>query len=226
VKKKRSFPWLRILVHVIGWVPLAVIVFDFATNNLTINPIQEIEMRLGRIGLYFLVASLAVTPVYTVTGWKNVLPRRRALGLYSFLYMSLHILVFLGVDYAFNVNQLFPLLFGKLYLIAGVIAYALLVPLAVTSFDYFIRTMRKNWKRLHWLIYPAGIIVILHYAWSLKGDIFHLRGNISQPLIWGLIIIALLVLRLPPVRRWFSSLRQRRMHSHVLSGAAHRPKLP
>lgn len=183
-------------------------------------------MRLGRIGLYFLVAALAVTPTYTVTGWKEVLPRRRALGLYSFLYMSLHILVFLGVDYAFNVNQLFPLLFGKLYLIAGVIAYALLVPLAMTSFDYFIRTMRKNWKRLHWLIYPAGIIVILHYAWSLKGDIFRLRGNISQPLIWGLVIIALLVLRVPAVRRWFSSVRQKRMHSHILSGAAHRPKLP
>jgi sulfoxide reductase heme-binding subunit YedZ len=130
------------------------------------------------------------------------------------------------VDYAFNVNQLFPLLFGKLYLIAGVIAYSLLVPLAVTSFDYFIRTMRKNWKRLHWLIYPAGIVVILHYAWSLKGDIFRLRGNISQPLIWVLVIIALLVLRVPPVRRWFISLRQRRMQSHILDNAAHRPKLP
>ncbi len=208
----RPFPWLRIAVHVVGWFPLAQILVDYATHNLTINPIQEIEQRLGRIGLYFLVASLAVTPAHTVTGWKGILQRRRAIGLYAFLYTSLHILVFLGVDYAFNLAQLVPLLFGKLYLIAGVVGYLLLLPLAVTSFDYFVRTMRKNWKRLHWLVYPAAMVIILHDAWSLKGNLFTLRGNISQPLFWGVITLILFALRLPPIRRWVSSQRQKLSH--------------
>jgi sulfoxide reductase heme-binding subunit YedZ len=209
VRKARPFPWLQIAVHIIGWLPLAKIIYDFATHSLTINPVQEIEQRFGRIGLYFLVASLAVTPAYTITGWKAVISRRRALGLYAFLYTSLHILVFLGLDYAFDFMQIFPLLFGKVYLIAGVLGFFMLLPLAVTSFDYFIHRMRKNWKRLHWLIYPAAIVIILHYAWSLKGDLFKLRGNITQPLLWGSVILALLALRLPPLRRWISVLRQK-----------------
>jgi sulfoxide reductase heme-binding subunit YedZ len=209
VKNKHRFPWLQIAVHIIGWLPLALLIIYFFTDNLTVNPIQDIEQRLGRIAVYFLVATLAITPLYTVTGWKTVLPRRRALGLYTFFYASLHIMVFLGLDYAFNLSQIIPLLFGKLYLIAGVLAFSLLLPLAVTSFDYFIRRMGRNWKRLHWLIYPAGLVVVLHYAWSLKGNIFTLQGNIIQPLIWGLVILMLLILRLSPLRRWISSTRRK-----------------
>ena len=209
MKKNRPFPWLQIAVHIIGWLPLALLIFYFFTNSLTVNPIQDIEQRLGRFAVYFLVATLAITPLYTFTGWRAVLPRRRALGLYTFFYASLHILVFLGLDYAFNLSQIIPLLYGKLYLIAGVLAFSLLLPLAVTSFDYFIRRMGRNWKRLHWLIYPAGLIVILHYAWSLKGNIFTLQGNIIQPLIWGLVILVLLILRLSPLRRWISSTRRK-----------------
>jgi sulfoxide reductase heme-binding subunit YedZ len=123
-------------------------------------------------------------------------------------------MVFLGLDYAFNLSQIIPLLFGKLYLIAGVLAFSLLLPLAVTSFDYFIRRMGRNWKRLHWLIYPAGLVVILHYAWSLKGNIFTLQGNIIQPLIWGFVILVLLILRLSPLRRWISSTRRKLFSPH------------
>ena len=195
-------------------VPTGVADCLFFSNRLTVNPIQDLEQRLGRIAVYFLVATLAVTPIYTVTGWRAVLPRRRALGLYTFFYASLHILVFFGLDYAFNLSQLIPLLFGKTYLIAGVLAFSLLLPLAVTSFDYFIRRMGRNWKRLHWLIYPAGLVVILHYAWSLKGNIFTLQGNIIQPLVWGLVILALLILRLTPLRRWISSTRRKIIGLH------------
>lgn len=209
MKKSHPFNWLQVAVHVAGWFPLVQIIFYFYTNNLTVNPVQDLEQRLGRIAVYFLVATLAVTPLYTMTGWRAVLPRRRALGLYAFLYASLHILVFLAVDYGFNLSQILPLLTGKLYLIVGVLAFCMLIPLAVTSFDYFIQHMGRNWKRLHWLIYPAGLVVILHYSWSLKGNLFTLKGNILQPLIWGLAIVFLLILRLPPLRRWVSSLRQK-----------------
>jgi len=208
---KKAFPLLRIAVHIIGWLPLVKLIFDFTANNLTANPIQAIEQRLGRTALYFLVASLAVTPVYTVTGWRQILPRRRALGLYAFLYASLHFLTFAGLDYGFDLAQILDLVATKPYILLGSLAFILLLPLAVTSFDYFIRRMKKNWKRLHWLVYPAGLIVIVQFAWSRKGDLLRLQGNILQPLLLGLLVIFLLILRIPAIRKGISGLRQRIM---------------
>ena len=209
MKRKQPFPWLRIAIHIIGWLPLALIIFDYATNNLTINPIQEIEQRLGRWGIYFLAATLTVTPLYTISGWRDILKRRRALGLYAFMYISLHFLVFVGIDYGFLLSQVIDLILGKLYLLVGTIALLLLIPLAVTSFDYFIRSMGKNWKRLHWLIYPAALISVLHYALAQKGNLFTLSGNVLKPFLWGMYIILLFILRLPAVRRWISGTRRK-----------------
>jgi sulfoxide reductase heme-binding subunit YedZ len=208
---KKTFPWLRITVHVIGWLPLVKLIFDFTANNLTANPIQAIEQRLGRTALYFLVAALAVTPVHTVTGWRDILPRRRALGLYAFLYASLHFLTFAGLDYGFDLAQILDLVTTKPFILLGSLAFSLLLPLAVTSFDFFIRRLEKSWKRLHGLIYPAGLIVIIHFAWARKGDLLRLQGNILQPMLLGLLVVFLLILRIPAIRRWVSGLRQRIM---------------
>jgi sulfoxide reductase heme-binding subunit YedZ len=205
----RRLPWLRVAVHIFGWLPLAIIFYDYATNNLTINPIQEIEQRLGRIAIYWIVAALAVTPLHTLTGWRDLPARRRATGLYAFLYTCLHVLVFISIDFGFNFSLIFSLIFGKVYLLIGFLALLLLIPLAVTSFDYFIRKMGKNWKRLHWLVYPAGVFAILHYALAQKGDIFTLRGHILAPLQWGILTFLLLGMRIPPVRRWVSKTRRR-----------------
>ena len=209
MKKKAAFPWLRIAVHVLGWLPLAVLVYDYFANRLTINPIQEIEQRLGRIAIYWLVAALAVTPLYTLTGWRDLPNRRRATGLYAFLYTCLHVLVFMGLDYGFYFSQIFSLILGKVYLWVGAAAVLLLIPLAVTSFDYFIRKMGKNWKRLHWLVYPAAVTAVLHYALAQKGDLFTLRGHVLKPFLWLLLTLFLLFLRIPSVRRWVSGRRRR-----------------
>jgi sulfoxide reductase heme-binding subunit YedZ len=209
VKKSIHFPWLRISVHVLGWLPLIYLVYAFATNRLTINPIQELEQTFGRIAMYWLVATLAVTPFHTLTGWRDLPNRRRAIGLYAFLYVFLHLAIFFGLDYAFNLLQIWNLVIGKVYLLVGVLAVLLLIPLAVTSFEYFKRTMGKNWKRLHWLVYPAAIVSILHYALAQKGNLFTLQGNILSPLLWGLLTIFLLVLRLPPVKSWVIEARRR-----------------
>src|SRR5512142_909068 len=208
LNKRRPFPWLRILVHVLGVLPLVYLGYLFLANKLTINPIQDIEQRLGRIAIYWLVGALSVTPLYTLTGIRELPNRRRATGLYAFLYTCLHILWFLGADYGFFWSQIVPLVFGKLYLIVGLVAFILLIPLAVTSFDYFKRTMGKNWKRLHWLVYPAAEIAVLHYALAQKGDIFRLRGHIVAPFFWLVVTTLLLVMRLPPVRRLLSRSRQ------------------
>ena len=209
MQKKHSFPWLRIAVHLLAWLPLAYLVYAFFTNQLTINPIQYLEQVLGRIAIYWLVAALAVTPLYTLTGLRDLPGRRRAVGLYAFMYVCLHLLIFFGLDYGFNFNQTWSLIIGKVYLWVGVLAVLLLIPLAVTSFDYFIRKMGRNWKRLHWLVYPAVVVSILHYGLSQKGDLFTLRGNILRPALWLLLTIVLLAFRLPMVRRWVSGTRRK-----------------
>jgi len=196
-------------VHLAGALPLAAIVFSALTGRLGVNPIQEIEQQLGRAALYFLVASLAVTPVYTVTGWQALLPRRRALGLYSFFYACLHLLTFAGLDYSFNIPQILNLLTQKRYIFVGSLAFLLLLLLAVTSFDYFIRRMPMIWKRLHWIVYPTGVLAIIHFAWARKGTLMQLRGDIIQPFLWGILLFTLLVLRLPPLRKAIFQLRQR-----------------
>ena len=206
---KKAFPWLRILVHLLGWLPLVFLIYAFFAKKLTINPVQELEQILGRISIYWMVATLAVTPLYTLTGLRDLPKRRRAVGLYAFLYTCLHLLVFFGLDYAFNLAQIWDLVTGKVYLLVGTLAVFLLIPLAVTSFDYFIRKMGRNWKRLHWLVYPAVIISILHYGLAQKGDLFSLRGTILKPFLWGLLTMLLLALRLPPVRRWVSRTRRK-----------------
>jgi sulfoxide reductase heme-binding subunit YedZ len=209
MQRKRPFPWLRIAVHLIAWLPLVYFVYGFFANLETINPIQYLEQIMGRIGIYWLVAALAVTPLYTLTGYRDLPNRRRAVGLYAFMYVCLHLLIFFGLDYGFNWPQLWVLVTGKVYLLVGVLAVLLLIPLAVTSFDYFLRKMGKNWKRLHWLVYPAVVVSILHYGLAQKGDLFTLHGNILRPFLWLLLTTVLLAMRLPVVRRWVSGTRRK-----------------
>jgi len=207
--RKHPFPWLRIAVHLVAWLPLVYFVYAFFANRLTINPIQYLEQILGRIAIYWLVAALAVTPLYTLTGYRDLPSRRRAVGLYAFLYVCLHLLIFFGLDYGFNWAETWSLIIGKVYLWVGVLAVLFLIPLAVTSFDYFIRKMARNWKRLHWLMYPAVVVSILHYGLAQKGDLFTLRGNEVRPFFWLVLTTLLLVLRIPAVRRWVSGMRRK-----------------
>jgi sulfoxide reductase heme-binding subunit YedZ len=207
--KRKTIPWLRILVHILGWLPLGAIVFAALTGRLSVNPIQDIEQRLGRTAIKFLMASLAITPVITLTGWSQLAPRRRAVGLYAFMYVSLHVTTFAAVDYGFDWPEIGRQIVEKPYILAGLSGLLLLTPLAITSFDFFMRKMGKRWKKLHRLIYFAGGVVVLHYAWAKKGDLFTLRGDILKPLTWGLVLALLLILRIPPVRRWAAATRQK-----------------
>src|SRR3712207_2308928 len=91
--------WLRIIAHIASWVPLALLIWDGLHNHLTANPIQEITFRTGKTALVLLVLSLLCTPANTVLGIKQALPLRRPLGLYAFLYVCVHLLIFAVVDY-------------------------------------------------------------------------------------------------------------------------------
>jgi sulfoxide reductase heme-binding subunit YedZ len=198
---------LQIAVHIGGWVPLAWLTWSYTHGNLTVNWIQALTQRTGKIALIFLVLSLACTPANTLFGIRQALKVRRPFGLYAFMYASLHFLTFTGLDYSFDWSLLKGAIFEKPFVLVGLGALLILIALAVTSFRWWMKRMGRNWTRLHWLVYLAAGLVILHYAWALKGDIFRLKGNILGPVGFGLTLLFLLVLRIRPIRRWITKFR-------------------
>lgn len=200
---------LQIAMHLYAWSALAHILLDFVTGNISPNPIQEIEQRTGRHAITLLVLSLACTPLNNIFGWRELIKRRRALGLYAFMYAAIHVLVFVHLDYGLAWSLIMQTVFEKPYIVVGLISFLLLIPLAFTSFDVWKRRLGKSWKRLHQIIYLIAPLVVLHFAWSKKGDLFRLQGEIVRPLIYGLVVVLFLVVRIPPVRRGIASLRGR-----------------
>ncbi|HTP00855.1 MAG TPA: protein-methionine-sulfoxide reductase heme-binding subunit MsrQ [Anaerolineales bacterium] len=207
--KKLPFTPLQVAVHVYAWQGPLLLVYGLFTNQLTANPLQAIQQRTGRQALALLVLSLACTPVNTITGWREPLKRSRTLGLYAFMIAFLHVLVFLDLDNGIAWNYFIQTVIQKWYIIFGMLAFLMLIPLAVTSFDIWKSRLGRKWKLLHRSVYIIVPIVILHYALSVKGDIFQLRGAIAQPLNYLLVVVGLLFLRLPFVRRFLIHLRGR-----------------
>ena len=201
--------WLRLGVHLLGWLGLLELGLRWLTHDLTANPIQFIEQHLGRAAVNLLVMTLAVTPLVTLTGWKTLPRHRRTLGLYAFFYFLLHFLTFAGLDYGLNWREILRLTGEKPFIWVGLLAGLILLALAVTSFKYWMKRLGKNWQRLHKSVYLAGGLVILHYAWALKGSLTTLSGDILRPLTLGLLVTLLLILRIPPVRKWAAALKTR-----------------
>jgi sulfoxide reductase heme-binding subunit YedZ len=207
----KKFPYtpLQIAIHLYAWSGLILLIFDAVTGNLSPNPIQDLEQRTGRHAITLLVMSLLCSPINTVFKWSEPLKRRRALGLYAFMYATIHVVIFADLDYGLAWSRLIQEVFGKPRLVVGMIAFALLIPLAITSFDIWKKRLGKNWKRLHQLIYLIAPLVVLHYLWSKKGDILSLQGEILKPLIYGLIIAVFLIVRIPPIRKALASFSTR-----------------
>lgn len=187
--------------------PLALLLWDYWFYRLGPNPIQEITLRTGKPALVLLVLSLACTPLSTLLGWKQLLPLRRPLGLYAFLYVCLHLLIFVWLDYGLDPALLREAIFEKRYALAGFAAFLLLLPLAVTSTKWAMRRLGKNWKRLHRLVYVAAVLAIIHYLWLVK-------SITTQPLAFAVIIVMLLLLRVGPIKqralRWRRNLAPKR----------------
>jgi sulfoxide reductase heme-binding subunit YedZ len=125
------------------------------------------------------------------------------------MYATIHILIFINLDYGLAWSLIVQTILEKPYIIVGVIGFLLMIPLAWTSFDIWKKRLGKGWKRLHQLIYWIAPLLVLHYAWGKKGDFFALQGEIIRPLIYGLIVLLLLVMRIPVVRRTLASLPSR-----------------
>lgn len=196
---------LRIIVHLGAWLPLVVLVYDYFSGRLSVNPILDLEQRTGRTALTLLILSLSCTPLHSLFGWREILRYRRTLGLYAFMVAAIHLSIFVLLDYGANFGLILADVWKRPFIIVGAITFLILLSLAATSFDVAKVWLGKNWKLLHRLVFMAAGLDILHYAWALKGDIFHLQGDIIRPLIYALVLLVLLLLRLRPIRRFIQS---------------------
>jgi sulfoxide reductase heme-binding subunit YedZ len=194
------FTRFQVLVHLACLAPLAALVVGYFTHHLTADPVQAITQRTGQDSIRIMLVSLACTPLVTVLGFRPALSVRRALGLYAFFYAMLHFLTYAVLDYGLLIGPMVKNILEKWYLIVGVLALLALIPLAVTSTQSWIKRLGRTWRRLHWLVYPAAVLMVLHYFLEVKADI-------RLPLFYGGILLVLLSLRLPSVRRWFSNHR-------------------
>ncbi|RME76446.1 MAG: sulfoxide reductase heme-binding subunit YedZ [Chloroflexi bacterium] len=191
---------VRLAAHIGALAPLTLLVWDYFQNQLTVNPIQEMTLRTGRYALILLILSLAVTPLNSLLGLRQLLPARKLLGLYSFMYAGLHFLIFIWLDYGLDLELLQEAIFEKRYAFIGFAAFLILSALAVTSTRGWMRRLGKNWKRLHRLVYLAVGLAIVHFVWLVKADL-------SRPLTYGAVAAVLLAVRLPWVRRKISRVR-------------------
>lgn len=199
--RKLKTRWLQTLTHIVALLPLAWLIWAYWQGLFIIDPIKEITTRTGKTALILLILSLACTPAYAIFGFKQALRLRRPLGLYAFMYAGLHFLIFVGLDYGFDLDLIALDILDQRYVLVGFAAGLLLLPLAITSTQRWRKRLGKNWKRLHRLVYLAAVLAIVHFAWQVK--------DIREPLRYGAVLALLLMVRIPGVRRAASSVRYR-----------------
>jgi sulfoxide reductase heme-binding subunit YedZ len=184
------------LIKAGGWVaalvPLALLVADALRHRLGANPIEAVLNRLGFWTLTFLALSLLPTPLRSWTGLAWPLRLRRLLGVTAFSYAALHFAWYLGVDQFFDLQAIGADIVKRPFITVGFATLLLLLPLAITSTDGWVRRLGfARWKALHRLAYAAALLGVVHFAWRVKADRL-------KPALFALAIGLLLLARLRP----------------------------
>ncbi|WP_299901978.1 protein-methionine-sulfoxide reductase heme-binding subunit MsrQ [uncultured Ruegeria sp.] len=174
-------------IYLLGALPAPWLFYLGLTGGLGVEPIEALEHRYGELALQLLIAGLAVTPLRRHVG-LNLMKYRRAIGVLTFVYVSLHLLVWLVLDVQLP-SQIWADILKRPYITVGMGAFLLLLPLALTSNNWSVRRLGSRWRKLHCLVYAAALLGGVHYVMLAKG--FQI-----EPLAYLATIIALLALRL------------------------------
>ena len=178
----QSSKWLVLLL---GLMPFFSLVWDSVTGGLSVNPVEDITHRTGDWALRFILVALTVTPVRWISGWNPIIRYRRMVGLLAFFYASLHFSTYIVFDHFFDVASIFEDVAERKYVTAGFVGFVLMLPLAITSTQGWIRRLGKRWSSLHRLIYVVAISGVVHFLWLVKLE------N-SEPLIYAAVLAVLL----------------------------------
>jgi len=167
-----------------GWLML-----DFQNHALTANPIQYINQYTGDWTIRLILLGLALSPLRKITGLNDLIRFRRMIGLYAFFYAVLHLANFMVLDHYFDWNTIVGDILKRKAITFGMIAFTLLIPLALTSTKVMMRRMGKGWLKLHRLVYVLAIFAVIHHFLMVKADLL-------QPSIHAAILIFLLGYRI------------------------------
>ena len=199
-------------VQLVCFCPILIFVAQGFTDGLTANPIQFVLRQLGVWALRFLVAGLAITPAAKLLKQPGLIRYRRAVGLWAFTYVCLHLTTYIGIDQLFDWRTIGKDIVKRPYITIGMAAFTLLLPLAITSMDRLMRRLGpRRWKRLHQLIYLIAPMGVIHYYLLVKAD--H-----RPPLIYGALVLALLGYRL------FNWAQDRRRKAQRAAAKASKPQ--
>lgn len=174
--------------------------WDVYHEKVGANPLEFVTRTTGMLTLVFLLITLAITPIRRITGLNEIIKFRRMLGLYAFFYGSAHLLTYIWFDRAFNLRSTAGDIAQRPFIAVGLLALLLMIPLAITSSNNMIRRLGgKRWRRVHRLVYLAGIAGVVHFWMLVKSDT-------RLPLTFGFVLLLLLGHRLfvkyfPPENR-------------------------
>ncbi len=188
---KRLIAPLKVIVFLLSLLPLARIAYAVVLDPISLgaNPAETILHMSGDWVIYFLLITLAITPVRKLTGWNDLIKFRRMMGLYAFFYACVHFLSYIGFDRLFDLSDMTQEIVKRPFILVGFAAFVLLVPLAITSTrGWVLRLGGARWSALHKLVYPIAVLGIVHYWWLVKRDI-------TWPLVFALVLTVLLAYR-------------------------------
>ena len=176
------------VVFVIALIPASGLLYALFTNNLGVNPAETLQLATGIWTFRFLIATLAITPIRRLTGWNGIVRFRRMLGLFAFFYATLHVCTWIVLDHYFAWNEALADVAKRPFITAGMVAFTLMIPLAITSTKGWIRRLGRRWQLLHRLIYFSAIAAAVHFIWKVK-------VAYGEPVYYAAIVGALLAFR-------------------------------
>jgi sulfoxide reductase heme-binding subunit YedZ len=190
--KLSSIRWqsaLKPMVFVLASLPFLLLVQSLLMGRLGPNPIDTLTDQTGTLAIRMLLISLTLTPLRWVL--KNTWPirLRRMIGLFAFFYASLHVTTYLLLDQQFDIAAIWSDLSQRPFILAGTVAFLILLPLAVTSNRRMLKRLGARWLSLHRWVYIAGAAAVVHYVWLAKGDLI-------EPIVYLLILLVLFSYRL------------------------------
>ena len=194
VQLKRAEPFVRRWIHRAMWalaaVPVVAMIAMYPLGMLGANPIRELEHFSGEWTLRLLACSLAVTPLIKLTRWGWLISERRFLGLAAFYWAIVHLSIYIGLDMFFDVGDIVEDVLKHLYITAGMLAFVLMIPLALTSTKGSIKRLGgRKWNAIHSLVYVSAIAGCIHYLWGVKKDI-------EEPMMYLAVFVVLLAFRI------------------------------
>ena len=204
--KRIDWTWfgLKSLVHLLALAPAASLLYRALHNKLGADPIAALTHGTGEWALRLLLLSLAMTPLRKILNKSWPIRFRRMIGLYAFFYACLHFCVYLFLDLGSYWSQIGADIIKRPFITVGFTAWLLLIPLAVTSNQWMMRKLKKNWLKLHKLVYIIGVLAVVHYYWLVKSDV-------REPLIYAGILLALFAVRLV---YWYKSRKPKETAKH------------